>query len=144
MPRDEGIRNLAWNQSRVSIESLIPPDLPTVLADETRVKQIVNNLLYNALRHTPEGGLIVLQARPLGDMVQVSTSDTGRGIPPEALPNVFERYFQAERDERHVEGTGLGLSIVKQLVEAHGGTIWVESEIGQGTTFRFTLPQATP
>ncbi len=139
----EGIRNLAWNQSRVSIESLVPPDLPPVFADETRVKQIINNLLYNALRHTPEGGLVVLQARPLGEMVQISTSDTGRGIPEEALPNVFERYFQAERGERHAEGTGLGLSIVKQLVEAHGGTISVESEVGQGTTFRFTLPQAS-
>jgi signal transduction histidine kinase len=139
----EGIRNLAWNQSRVSIESLVPPDLPLVFADETRVKQIISNLLYNALRHTPEGGLVVLQARPVGDMVQVSTSDTGRGIPEDALPNVFDRYFQAERGERHVEGTGLGLAIVKQLVEAHGGTISVESEIGQGTTFRFTLPQAS-
>lgn len=138
----EGIRNLAWNESRVSIESLVPPDLPPVFADETRVKQIISNLLYNALRHTPEGGLIVLQARPLGVLVQVSTSDTGRGIPPDALPNVFDRYFQAERGERHVEGTGLGLAIVKQLVEAHGGTISVESEVGQGTTFRFTLPQA--
>lgn len=138
----ESIRNLAWNQSRVSIESLVPPDLPPVFADETRVKQIISNLLYNALRHTPEGGLVVLQARPLGAMVQVSTSDTGRGIPPDALPNVFDRYFQAERGERHVEGTGLGLAIVKQLVGAHGGTISVESEVGQGTTFRFTLPQA--
>ncbi len=139
----EGIRNLAWNESRVSIESLVPPDVPPVFADETRVRQIISNLLYNALRHTPEGGLIVLQARPLGDLVQISTSDTGRGIPPDALPNVFNRYFQAERGERHAEGTGLGLAIVKQLVEAHGGTISVESELGQGTTFRFTLPQAT-
>lgn len=138
----EGISNLAWNESRVSIESLVPPDVPPVFADETRIRQIISNLLYNALRHTPEGGLIVLQARPVGTMVQISTSDTGRGIPPEALPNVFDRYFQAERDERHAGGTGLGLAIVKQLVEAHGGTISVESEVGQGTTFRFTLPQA--
>ncbi len=138
----EGIRSLAWNESRVSIESLVPPDIPLVSADETRIKQVINNLLYNALRHTPEGGLVVLQARPLDRMVQVSTSDTGQGIPPDVLPHVFDRYFQAERGERHVEGTGLGLAIVKQLVETHGGTISVESELGQGTTFRFTLPQA--
>jgi len=137
-----GIRDLAWNQSKVSVESLIPPDLPPVFADETRVRQILNNLLYNSLRHTPAGGLVVLQAKSLGDVVQVSTSDTGRGIAKDALPNVFDRYFQAERGNRHAEGSGLGLSIVKQLVEAHGGTISVESEVGQGTTFRFTLPRA--
>lgn len=137
-----GIRDLAWTQSKVSVESLIPPDLPPVLADETRVRQILNNLLYNSLRHTPAGGLVVLQAKALGDFVQLSTSDTGRGIASEALPNVFDRYFQAERGNRHAEGSGLGLSIVKQLVEAHGGTITVESEVGQGTTFRFTLPRA--
>jgi len=137
-----GIRDLAWNQSKVSVESLIPPDLPPVFADETRVRQILNNLLYNSLRHTPAGGLIVLQAKPLGDTVQISTSDTGQGISRDALPNVFDRYFQAERGNRHAGGSGLGLSIVKQLVEAHGGTISVESEIGQGTTFRFTLPRA--
>jgi len=137
-----GIRDLAWNQSKVSVESLIPPDLPPVFADETGVRQILNNLLYNSLRHTPAGGLVVLQAKSLGDVVQVSTSDTGRGIAKDALPNVFDRYFQAERGNRHAEGSGLGLSIVKQLVEAHGGTISVESEVGQGTTFRFTLPRA--
>ena len=138
----EGIRDLAWNQSKVSVESLIPPDLPPVFADETRIRQILNNLLYNSLRHTPAGGLIVLQAKPLGDAVQISTSDTGQGIAKDVLPHVFDRYFQAERGNRHAGGSGLGLSIVKQLVEAHGGTISVESEIGQGTTFRFTLPRA--
>ncbi|CAA9561205.1 MAG: Phosphate regulon sensor protein PhoR (SphS) [uncultured Thermomicrobiales bacterium] len=137
-----GIRDLAWNQSKVSVESLIPPDLPPVFADETRIRQVLSNLLYNSLRHTPAGGLIVLQARLLGDAVQISTSDTGQGIARDALPNVFDRYFQAERGNRHAGGSGLGLSIVKQLVEAHGGTISVESEIGQGTTFRFTLPRA--
>jgi len=137
-----GIRDLAWSQSKVSVESLIPPDLPPVFADETRVRQILNNLLYNSLRHTPAGGLVVLQAKSLGDFVQISTSDTGRGIAKDALPNVFDRYFQAERGNRHAEGSGLGLSIVKQFVEAHGGTISVESEVGQGTTFRFTLPRA--
>ena len=74
--------------------------------------------------------------------MKISTSDTGQGSPKDALPNVFARYFQAERGNRHAGGSGLGLSIVKQLVEAHGGTISVESEIGQGTTFRFTLPRA--
>lgn len=137
-----GIRDLAWSQSKISVESLIPPDLPPVFADETRVRQVLNNLLYNSLRHTPAGGLVVLQAKTAGEFVQISTSDTGRGIEEDALPNVFDRYFQAERGNRHADASGLGLSIVKQLVEAHGGTISVESEVGQGTTFRFTLPRA--
>jgi signal transduction histidine kinase len=137
-----GIRDLAWSQSRVTIESLVPPDLPTIHADQMRVRQVLNNLLYNALRHTPEGGLIVVQARLAGTMVEVAVSDTGRGIPAEEIDHVFERYYQAERGIRHDEGSGLGLSIVKQLVKAHGGEITVESREGEGTTFRFTLPQA--
>jgi signal transduction histidine kinase len=137
-----GIRDLAWNQSRVSVESLVPPDLPPIFGDETRIRQILNNLLYNSLRHTPEGGLVVLQAKPQEAMILVSVSDTGRGIPEDEVDHVFDRYYQAERGRRHDEGSGLGLSIVKQLVEAHGGETSVESFVGQGTTFRFTLPQA--
>ncbi|MDQ3653803.1 MAG: HAMP domain-containing histidine kinase [Chloroflexota bacterium] len=137
-----GIRDLAWSQSRVSVESLVAPDLPRVHADYFRVRQVLNNLLYNSLRHTPEGGLIVVQAKSAGSMVEVSVSDTGRGIPADEIEHVFERYYQAERGVRHDEGSGLGLSIVKQLVTAHGGEISVESREGEGTTFRFTLPQA--
>jgi two-component system sensor histidine kinase BaeS len=113
-----------------------------VLADPTRVRQIMNNLLYNALRQTPEGGLIVIQGRQLDTMVELSISDTGMGIPEDELHNVFNRFYQAERKQRSTEGTGLGLNIVQQLVEAHGGTITAESVLEQGTTFRFTLPQA--
>jgi len=137
-----GIRDLAWSQSRVSVESLVAPDLPRVHADYFRVRQVLNNLLYNSLRHTPEGGLIVVQAKSVGSMVETSVSDTGRGIPADEIEHVFERYFQAERGVRHDDGSGLGLSIVKQLVTAHGGEISVESREGEGTTFRFTLPQA--
>jgi signal transduction histidine kinase len=137
-----GIAELAWSQSRVSIESLVPPDLPPVLIDPIRIRQVLNNLIYNALRHTPEGGLVVVQARPVGQMVEVSVSDTGRGIPGDEIGLVFERYYQAERGQRHDDGTGLGLSVVQQLVLAHGGDVSVESHPGEGTTFRFTLPEA--
>lgn len=137
-----GIRDLAWSESRVSIESLVSPDLPQAFGDPMRIRQILNNLLYNALRHTPEGGLVVLQGRSIGETIELSVSDTGRGIPEDEIANVFDRYYQAERGERHDEGSGLGLSIVKQLVEAHGGEISVESRQGEGSTFRFTLPQA--
>jgi signal transduction histidine kinase len=136
------ISELAWTQSRVSVESLVPPDLPRVYADPTRIRQVLSNLLYNSLRHTPEGGLVVVQGKLTGDMVEVSVSDTGRGIPADDLAHVFDRYYQAERDQRHDEGSGLGLSIVQQLVRAHGGEVVVESKAGEGTTFRFTLPQA--
>ena len=138
-----GISTLAWTQSRVSMESLVPPDLPLVYGDETRIRQILNNLLYNSLRHTPEGGLVVLQAKPSGSMVEVAVSDTGVGIPEDEVEFVFDRYYQAERGNRHDDGSGLGLSIVKQLVRAHGGEVDVISRQGEGTTFRFTLPQAT-
>ncbi len=138
-----GISNLAWTQSRVSVESLVPPDLPPVYGDETRIRQVLSNLLYNSLRHTPEGGLVVLQAHTVGTMVEVSVSDTGLGIPDDEVAYVFDRYYQAERGSRHDDGSGLGLNIVQQLVVAHGGDISVDSRQGEGTTFRFTLPQAT-
>jgi signal transduction histidine kinase len=137
-----GIQNLAWTQSRVSVESLVPPDLPPAFADQMRIRQVLNNLLYNALRHTPEGGLVVLQARQVGAMIEVSVSDTGRGISEEEIAHLFDRYYQAERDQRHDDGSGLGLNIVKQLVNAHGGEISVESRQGEGASFRFTLPLA--
>jgi two-component system sensor histidine kinase BaeS len=134
--------DLAWSQRKVRVESLVSPDLAPVRADRTRVRQIINNLLYNALRHTPEGGLIVVQARQIPDFIELSISDTGMGIPDRELQSVFERFYQSERSERSSEGSGLGLSIVRQLVEAHGGVISAESIVGQGTTFRFTLPIA--
>ncbi|HVL22750.1 MAG TPA: HAMP domain-containing sensor histidine kinase [Thermomicrobiales bacterium] len=138
-----GMRDLAWSQQKVSVESLVAPELPLVSADRQRVRQIINNLLYNALRHTPEGGLVIIQAQAQAAAVEVSITDTGIGIPAEELDSVFRRYYQAEQSQRATEGSGLGLSIVQQLVEAHGGEISVDSEVGQGTTFRFTLPRAT-
>lgn len=134
------LKAMAWSQRKVSMENIVPPDLPPAFADAGRLRQIIHNLLFNALRHTPEGGLIVVQAATSGDMMEISVSDTGIGIPPETLEQVFNRYFQVERHKRNREGSGLGLFIVQQLVEAQGGTISVDSTVGKGTTFRFTLP----
>lgn len=136
----KGLKELAWNQRKVSIENIVPPDLPPAFADPVRLRQIVHNLLFNALRHTPEGGLIVVQAAVAGDVMEISVNDTGIGIPPEQLEQVFNRYYQVEQQQRTPEGSGLGLHIVQQLVEAQGGTITVESTVGKGTTFRFTVP----
>ncbi len=138
-----GVQDLAWSQSRVAIESLVSSDLPPVHADPIRIRQVLNNLIYNALRHTPEGGLVVVQGAVTGPYLEVAISDTGNGIPDDELDLVFERYYQAERGARHDDSSGLGLSVVQQLVRAHGGNVAVTSTRGEGTTFRFTVPLAS-
>ncbi len=117
--------------------------LPRVWADPGRVTQIVSNLLSNAVKFTPEGGEVRLKAYPEDAVVATEVTDTGQGIPPEAMPHLFERFFQTEAGVR-AGGTGLGLPIAKGLVEAQGGTMTVESVEGVGSTFRFTLPKAVP
>jgi two-component system, OmpR family, sensor histidine kinase BaeS len=139
-----GLRPLALEQGRVAVTSLVPPALPPVLADRTRLGQIFNNLLYNALRHTPEGGVIVVEAAPArgGAAVEVRVTDTGAGIAPDELPFIFERFYQGVQNGRHDGSGGLGLAIVKQLVEAQGGAIHAHSAPGEGTSICFTLPTA--
>jgi signal transduction histidine kinase len=129
----------------VTLETDLPPDLPPVDADPGRARQIVHNLLGNAVRHTPSGGRVRVTALPAGPEVEVRVTDTGEGIPPEHLPHVFERFYRADRSRaRATGGAGIGLAIVKQLVEAHGGRVGVVSLPGLGSTFRFTLPTAPP
>jgi two-component system sensor histidine kinase BaeS len=139
-----GIRPLARAQGHIAVESVVPHDLPPALADPTRLGQILNNLLYNALRHTPDGGVIVVEATPTPDgaAIAIGVVDTGTGIPPDELPHIFDRFYRGERTGQHEGGSGLGLAIVKQLVEAQGGTIRAESVLGEGTAIRFTLPRA--
>lgn len=139
----DGIAPLAWAEQRVTVEAIVAPGTPPVLAELARVQQILNNLLYNALRHTPEGGVIVVTSEPAGDIVELAVTDTGWGIPEDELPHVFDRYYQVDQAGRHRDGSGLGLAIVEQLVEAMGGKVSVESVVGQGTSFRITLPVAS-
>ncbi|MCR4406989.1 MAG: ATP-binding protein [Anaerolineae bacterium] len=121
----------------------LPEDLPLVDVDPQRIGQVLRNLLDNALTHTSPGGEIVIAAHADSQWVVVSVQDTGSGIAPEDLPYVFERFYRADKSRsRATGGTGLGLSIAKQLVEAHGGRIEVQSTVGQGTRFTFTLPVA--
>jgi signal transduction histidine kinase len=130
------------DERHVRIELRVPSDLPWVSLDEARIHQVVQNLAVNAIAHAPDGGRVVIEARPDGAaFVRVTVSDDGPGIAPEDIPHVFERYWK--KDPRERTGTGLGLFIVKGIVEAHGGTIAVESEVGRGTTFAFTLPVAS-
>ncbi len=124
---------------RLQIE--LPPDLPLLLGDETRLQQVVTNLVHNAIKFTPEAGRIVISAADCGDEVAISVQDTGIGIASHHIPRIFERFYKADR-ARAGGGTGLGLAITKHVVQAHSGRIWVESKVGHGTTFRFTLPKA--
>ena len=113
-----------------------------VRCDRERVLQILSNLVGNAIKFTPEGGSIFIEAQSTGHEARFSVRDTGQGISEEELPRIFDRFWQAQRKNR--AGIGLGLSIVKGLVEAHGGHLWVESKLSAGTTFFFTLPLGEP
>ena len=117
-----------------------PEDLPPVLADATRVQQVVVNLLHNAIKFTPSGGLVLVRADQEEQAVLFSVTDTGIGIATADLARIFERFYKVDRS-RATSGTGLGLAIARHLVEAHGGRIWAESEVGKGSTFYFTIPQ---
>jgi len=118
-----------------------PEDLPPVRADSTRVQQVLVNLLHNAIKFTPQGGQVSVRAAQHERYIQFSVLDTGIGIAGEDLPRIFERFYKVDRS-RATSGTGLGLAIARHLVEAHGGRIWAESEVGKGSTFYFTIPLA--
>jgi signal transduction histidine kinase len=119
--------------------------LPAVYADPKRIGQVLRNLLSNALTYTAPGGTVSVSLSAIHDGVRVAISDTGCGIAPEHLPNVFERFYRADPSRaRSTGGAGIGLALVKQFVAAHGGEVAVKSEVGQGSCFSFTLPAARP
>jgi two-component system sensor histidine kinase BaeS len=135
-------------QAKATIKGLIlstdlPVILPAVNIDSYRIKQVLLNLLENAVAHTDKGGKITVTAKLKENMAHVSVVDTGEGIPAEELPLIFERFYRVDRSRaRKTGGSGLGLTIAKRLVEAHGGTIEVKSQMRQGSTFTFTVPIA--
>jgi len=119
--------------------------LPDIAADRRRLAEVLQNLLDNAIQYTPSGGKIKVSAVSDGEEVTFTVSDTGIGIPKVDQPRIFERFYRVDvARSREVGGTGLGLSIAKHLVEAHGGRIWVDSEVGQGSHFHFTVPVFQP
>lgn len=129
-------------ESHVTLALKYPPEIPLVLADPQRVEQILANLLSNALRYT-QAGTITVEVWQQGDYIWIAVVDTGIGIASEDVPHVFERFWRADRSrDRHSGGTGIGLAICRRLVELQGGTIEVESQLNQGSTFRFSLPIA--
>ncbi|MDE3063970.1 MAG: ATP-binding protein, partial [Acidobacteriota bacterium] len=134
--RDRYCEEAAEKKIRLDVNAFA--DLSAVRADHSAVRSILGNLLSNALRYTPAQGEVILAAEELKDFVQFSVRDSGRGIETERLSTIFDR-FNAFSDQ----GTGMGLALVRRLVESLGGQIAVESRLGHGTTFRFTLPVAT-
>jgi PAS domain S-box-containing protein len=127
------------------VEMELPSDLPRVWADPDRVYQVLVNLVSNALRFNKPDGKVVIGARPVDGFVRVEVRDTGRGIPANEIPQIWERFHRADRSrDRQAGGTGLGLAIVRSIVEAHGGRVSAESAVGTGSTFSFTLPVNEP
>jgi signal transduction histidine kinase len=125
----------------ITLTQTVDAAVDDIVADERKVKQILLNLLSNAVKFTPEGGRIALTATAPDGGITISVSDTGIGIAPEDQAAIFEEFRQVGRDDaRKQEGTGLGLTLAKKFVELHGGRIWVRSQVGQGSTFTFTLP----
>ena len=124
----------------VAIESEIADELPVARFDSDRILQVLQNLVSNAIRFTPSGGTIAIRVHRDGDDLSFSVEDTGAGIAPEDIESIFGRFQQAQRGHRAGPGLGLGLYIARCIVEAHAGKIWAESQVGVGSTFRFTLP----
>jgi signal transduction histidine kinase len=130
--------------SGVELSGQISPHLPRVRADAARIEQVLGILLDNALRHTPSEGRIDISLQHVADEVWTRVRDTGRGVSPAALPHLFERFYQVGSDMSRSDGSGLGLAIAQAILNAHGGRIWAESEVGHGTTVTFALQQASP
>ncbi len=131
--------SLQAERTGITIEIEVQPDLPIILADTNRMEQVLVNLLHNAIKFTPKEGKIWVRAVEEGENILFSVKDTGIGIPESDVKRIFERFYKTDR-ARASGGTGLGLAIAKHLVEAHGGTIWAESQEGLGSIFLFTIP----
>jgi len=149
-PLDMALASLRFKakEKSICIQNGIPSTLPRAYGDAARLEQIFINLLDNAIKFSPEKGEVRISAKDYeldGHLIEVSVADNGMGIPSDELEKIFERFYQVDTSlSKEVKGTGLGLSIVKGLVEAHGGKIWVEGELGKGSKFTFTLPKYSP
>jgi signal transduction histidine kinase len=142
---DEALAVLAPEFERTNVEPLnnVAFDLPPAWADPDMLMRVFSNLCDNALRHTPEGGTVVIEARQQGNMLEVAVTDSGKGIPPDALARVFDRFYRVDTSRQiRTGGSGLGLTIVRAIVEAHGGTVRAENAPQGGARFIFSLPIA--
>lgn len=139
----ESMRSSAESKDLI-LESNIPEALPMVLGAPIRLRQMIGNLLDNAIKYTPAGGFVQIEGEGESDQVILRVSDSGPGIPTADQPYLFDKFFRASNAPEDLPGTGLGLSIVKSIVDNHNGRIWVESTLGEGTTFTVVLPTADP
>ncbi|MCC6893236.1 MAG: HAMP domain-containing protein [Anaerolineae bacterium] len=131
-------------EQQVALKLDVEQELPTVQIDPERMVQVLANIVSNALRYTPNGGTVTLEARYSHDAIELAVSDTGKGIPAEKLPNIFERFYRVEESRYQSEGeSGLGLAIAKSIVEAHHGTIAAKSDVGRGTSVIIRLKPST-
>jgi signal transduction histidine kinase len=127
---------------RIRLEGVFAPEVGPVFGDRNRLKQVVLNLLTNAVKYNQKGGLVRVAVSREGSQAVLAVTDTGRGIPPESLPHMFERFYRVPDQEGATAGSGLGLAIAKRIIEANRGTIDIESQIGKGSTFTVRLPAA--
>jgi two-component system sensor histidine kinase GlrK len=126
---------------QIVVETAIDGPLPPAKLDPERLLQVLRNLIGNAVKFTPKGGQVTVTASPVGGKLQVSVQDSGPGIPAESLTAIFEKFHQGNHKGPHTRpGTGLGLAIAKNIITSHGGEIWAESQLGQGSKFFFVLP----
>jgi signal transduction histidine kinase len=130
------------DQRDVTMSLQAPDEVPAIVGDPKRLKQVLINLTSNAIKYNRDGGRVEVEIAVGQEMLKVSVSDTGPGIAPEDIPNIFQRFYRVAGTEELVKGTGLGLSVTKQIIEMHSGEITVESQLEVGTTFSFTLPIA--
>ncbi len=136
--------SLRARETGVALNVQLPPALPPITGDGDRLAQVLTNLLDNALKHTPAGGAVTLSAAVAPGAVEVAVADTGSGIPPEDLSRIFERFYQVDKSRPRSGGLGLGLAISRDIVEAHGGTLRAESQVGAGSRFTVRLPTVQP
>jgi signal transduction histidine kinase len=126
-------------EREIELEVVTPDSVTPIEVDEQRIVQVLSNMIANALKFTNRGGRVRVEVVDQGDAVRFSVDDTGSGIPADQMPRVFDRFWQADQ-RASIRGSGLGLSIAKGIIDAHGGRIWVESQVGTGSTFYFTIP----
>jgi signal transduction histidine kinase len=139
----ETVAPLAWRSARVEVVARVTPGLPAAQIDSIRTEQALHNLLRNALRHTPPGGIIAVVAERAGERLALRVRDTGEGISADDLPHIWERFYRSNGARASdANGSGLGLALVKEVVEAMGGAVTVESEPGAGSVFSLLLPLA--
>jgi len=136
----ETLERQKWIHQKYTFQADFQPDLPDIMADSNQLKQVLINLLENAVAYSDEGTTISVIAGKVDDEVEISVADQGVGIPEEDLEKVFEKFYRGSQKRRRPGGTGLGLAICQAIVLAHGGRIWAESELGRGSVFRFRLP----